>query len=224
MYIGWDGKEYEDAEMDAMLHDAREEETMKRKMALIDIDRIIANADYRFAKAEENKQRFIHDEAARKQMIAEGIKNTDSAYWREGFNPAYVPSDTLIDGADGDIIALTLQGYEIIYLTSRPSSMWDATVAWLEQYDLLASDELFRLVMKEEGFRWVKTVTWKVGQVQTLARMHQAEEVLFVTDRADEIEELQKLSHFFTLRCATSLDEAVNGPKEDEDDDPGHPF
>lgn len=195
-----------------------------RKLAIIDIDGVVADATARFAKAEAAKQAFMHDTQARMDAVLSGKNSATDAYWREAFNPIHVPLDELIDGADGDIIALTLQGYEIIFLTSRQSSMRLATLAWLEYYNLLASDEFSRLVMKESAFQYTRTIVWKAGMVQTVAAMLDAQMVLFITDQQAEIDELQRFEHPFTLRVALSLDEAVNGKEDEEPDDAGHPF
>ena len=196
-----------------------------RKLAVVDLDRVVANSDARFAMAALAKEQWLMERQKGLPYAVEALaeKSATDVYWREAFNPIHVPLDELIDGADGDIIALTLQGYEIVYLTSRPSSMRVATLAWLEYYNLLASDEFSRLVMKESAFQYVKTIVWKAGMAQTLAHLFDAEEILFITDQQAEIDELQRYQCPFLLRVALSLDEAVNG-KEDEPDDDGHPF
>lgn len=224
-YIGHDGREYEDGEMDNMRRDAREEQDTMHKVAFVDLDRVVANPQARFAKAEEAKLAYINvDATVRLKAALIGARSAIDFYWREAFNPIHVPLDELVDGADGDIIALTLQNYIVVFLTSRPSSMRIATLAWLEFYNLLASDEFYRLVMKESAFQYTKTIVWKAGMVQTLAAMLEASEVLFITDQQVEIDELQRFEHPFLLRVALSLDEAVNGKDDEEEDDPGHPF
>ncbi len=224
MYVGWDNREYEDAELANMRRDAREEQNAMTKLAFIDLDRVVVNPNARFAKAEEAKQAYITDATVRLNATLIGKKSAIDFYWHTAFDPIHVPLDTLIDGADGDIIALTLQGYEIIYLTSRPASMRVATLAWLDYYNLLASDEFHLLVMKEPAFQFVKTIVWKAGMVQTLAALYDARSVLFITDQQAEIDELQRFTHPFALSVALSLDEAVNGKDDEETDAVEHPF
>src|SRR5579871_5847571 len=107
------------------------------KLALIDLDGVVFDATARFARAEEI--RVIH-------LTELGDKEANDRYWREALNPAYTHLDTLIEGADEHLASLRREGFRIIYLSSRPESMRDATLKWLLEHHLF--DDLNLLVLK----------------------------------------------------------------------------
>ena len=55
--------------------------------------------------------------------------------------------------------------------------------------------------------------------VETLTAMYDASEVLFVDDEAANSTSLSEHEHTFMLRCALSLEVAVNGEPETADDE-----
>ncbi len=136
------------------------------RIAFIDLDGVIANNEVRFAHATSNGK----------------------IDWQVAFDPELVTLDTLIDGVHVQLEYLALQGYTIIYLTSRPESMRDATQAWLEKHGLATR----MLVMKSAAFQFTKTVIWKAGMVNTLANAFQVKDVLVVDDEQTNIDEIRK--------------------------------
>jgi len=193
---------------------------LSTRIAIIDIDGVVADATTRFAKAEEVKQRYI--EELQQELGVTDERGATDTYWQTVFSPEHVPLDTLIDGA---IEALdTLQfthGYHILFLTSRPEAMRDATAEWLYYhkanfYRKVLSDER-RLIMKAPAFQYVKTVVWKAGMVQTLAALYGASDVLIVEDEQVNINEHLKYvsSEVQTRQIYTSLKEAVEAMQEE---------
>ena len=157
---------------------------MTIKAAVIDLDGVVANNEARFAKAEEAKQAFIGEMEALDLSISTQREAND-LFWRTAFKPEYVALDEPIPGAVEAIKLLYREGmgHHIIFLTSRPESMREATEQWLEQYEL--NSPFFPLVMKAPGFQYTKTTVWKTGMVQTLVFLYGASELLFVDDEAD---------------------------------------
>lgn len=149
------------------------------KLAIIDLDGVVADATARFAKAEEAKQRYAETHEIFDLSISRQREATD-LYWREVFNPEYVPMDTLIDGVNEALLDVQHAGYKVIFLTSRPGSMRDATAYWLFEHTVYDGDD--ELIMKTSAFQYTKTTVWKAGMVQTLASLYHASQVLVVDD------------------------------------------
>lgn len=171
------------------------------KLAIIDLDGVIADATARFAKAEEVKQAWLDKTTL----------DVTNVYWRAVFNPEYVPLDTLIDGVVEAISFIERypsdqHGYDVIYLTSRPESMREATYNWLFEHELSGP----KLVMKAPAFQYTKTTVWKAGMVQTLEALYGATDLLIVDDEQVNINEhLKYFSAVQTREICKSLSEAV---------------
>lgn len=183
---------------------------MSTRLAIIDLDGVIADCSARFAVAEEAKQAYI--DAMQKEFSIQDERGATDIYWQTVFNPAHVPLDTLIAGADGDIEQLE-QRYDVIYLTSRPEHMREATYEWLTDMRLSGP----RIIMKAPAFQYVKTTVWKAGMVQTLVALYRAQEVVIVEDEQANINEHLKYvsAEVQTRRIYTSLAEAVQALEED---------
>lgn len=179
------------------------------KLAIIDLDGVIADATARFAKAEEVKQAYI--ERASSELYAADEREATNIYWRAVFNPEYVPTDTLIDGVNEALHEIEQQGYDLFLLTSRPESMREATLNWLfSHFILLPEWSDYRLVMKPSAFQYVKTVVWKAGMVQTLEALYGATDLLIIDDEQVNIDEhLKYFSNVQTRELCKSLAEAV---------------
>lgn len=136
------------------------------KLAIIDLDGVVANSDARFARATVN-----------------GKVN-----WKVAFDPSLVELDTLIDGCPGCIESLEKQGYKAVFLTSRPEPMREATEVWLRKHELLSDGR--SLELKPLSKQFTKTKVWKAQRVLELAREHEATEVLFIDDEPDNAAEL----------------------------------
>lgn len=167
------------------------------KLAIIDFDGVVADATARFAQAEEVKQAWL--DKARSILLSTNAvdeREATNLYWRTVFDPANVSMDTEIDGASEAIYQLVEEhDYTIVFLTSRPETMRQATISWLS--DLTGEDNdpvygLERVFMKAAAFQYVKTVVWKAGMVQTLATFFGASQVLVVDDEQANLNEIVK--------------------------------
>ena len=182
------------------------------KLAVVDIDGVISNSDERFARAERLASQAFDKERQYKQW-------TD-LYWGHVFDPQVVSLDTLIDGASEGLDELEQDGYEIILLTSRPEHMRERTVEWCYEHEVESPS--WRFIFKPKAFQYVKTVIWKAGTIQQLAAMFEANEVIVVDDEQANIDELQKHTHPFKLKCYKSLalEDEDEGESEEEDENP----
>jgi len=183
------------------------------KLAVIDLDGVVANVDARFARAEEVKLALLSD---RSIQLGERERTATNRYWQEVFNPEYVPLDTLIDGTGRALDDVEEEGYDIVFLTSRPEAMRQATLAWLDEHgawENIAIAEKRQLVMKAPAFQYVKTTVWKAGMVQTLSALYGASRVLVVDDEQANLNEIIKYATVQPvvpgLMIARSLSEAV---------------
>jgi hypothetical protein len=192
-----------------------------KRIAFVDLDGVVANAEARFVQAEEVKQAWL--DKARSILLSIGKMEEREAtnfYWRAVFDPEQVPLDTLIDGAVEAISFIErypsdIEGYNVIYLTSRPESMRKATYDWLYGYEL--SGPL--LIMKTSAFikGYIKTVPWKAGIVQTIASLFNTTHVLFIDDEQTNRDALVEAGGSFEhLIVASSLADAVGKLKEQE--------
>ena len=116
------------------------------------------------------------------------FRSYDNVYWRAVFNPAYVSLDTPIDGVNEALLDIQHEGYKVIFLTSRPESMRDATAFWLFGHSVYDGDD--ELVMKAGAFQYTKTTVWKAGMVQTLSTLYHASYVLVVDDEQSNLDEI----------------------------------
>ncbi|SRR6266567_34563 len=149
-------------------------------LAIIDLDGVIASNTERFARAT-----FY-----------------GSIDWSVAFNPALVDLDTLIAGADLAVARLEKQlSYTVIFLTSRPETMREATEAWLAQHDL----DGYELVMKQMDKQFTKTVHWKADEVRRMARLSGVESVLFIDDEANNRYAVEALGMGIAIKA--SLDD-----------------
>ncbi len=132
-----------------------------RKLAVVDLDGVVANNREREAKARE------------------AAKGASRKYWADLyygtlFDPELVPLDSLVvetsmhdpahaTRADEMVAWLMGQGYEIILLSNRPHTMREATEAWLKQHGVLYSELFLKDYGDAErpGYRYMKTVDWK---------------------------------------------------------------
>src|SRR5579859_6080896 len=151
------------------------------KLCICDLDGVVCDNTARFAKAEEAKQAYRRSPAS--ITDEEGEMKAVNIFWREAFNPSYVVLDTLIEGVKEALD--TLYGeYGVLFLTSRPESMREATVDWLEAHDISVEHPQFGnfLICKPPAFQFVRTSTWKAGTIQMLHRLFGADELLVLED------------------------------------------
>ena len=183
------------------------------KLAIIDLDGVVADATARFAKAEEVKQ--AHIERVSNELYAADEREATNVYWHAVFNPEYVPMDALIDGVKEALEAIRFEHYELFFLTSRPKSMSQATIQWLFENNILFYLPMGQLplVMKAGAFQYTKTTVWKAGMVQTLASLYSGTQVLVIDDEQSNLDEIVKHATVPPvvpgLMIAKSLAEAV---------------
>jgi hypothetical protein len=177
--------------------------TVMTRLAIIDVDGIIANVDARFEQAKADAEGAFVDRAYEK-------RDYDNVYWRAVFNPEYVPMDTLIEGAREAIDCLLKENYTVFFLTSRTEAMRLRTEEWLHNHRIVPIWEHNRLIMKAPAFQYVKTAVWKAGMVQTLEALYEATDLLIIDDEQANIDEhLKYFSNIQTRELCKSLAEAV---------------
>jgi phosphoglycolate phosphatase-like HAD superfamily hydrolase len=150
------------------------------KLAVVDLDGVVADSTERFQRA---------------------TCENGSIDWQVAFDPALVSLDTLIPGTLEAIDFLESKGYEVVFLTSRPESMREATEEWLGLHD----HDGYEVMMKPEEKKYVKTVTWKAEEVARLASIPGVQEVLFIDDEKKNCEAVRALG-LGTVICASSLE------------------
>lgn len=157
------------------------------KLAIIDLDGVVANSDERFKLA---------------------LRSDGKTDWKIAFKPEHVSLDVLIDGALEAVDNLESKGHAIIFLTSRPESMREATVIWLATHAL----DSYELVMKPASKQFTKTVKWKAEEVQRMASLPGIEKVVFVDDEERNREAIEALG--LGIVCAVDLKDYVpdDGP------------
>ncbi len=195
------------------------------KLAIIDLDGVVANPEARFARAEAAKQAFLADTAAKMAALTDGksfTKEADNIKWRTAFDPSLVALDTPIDGASASVNDLWSDGWDLIFLSSRPEAMRTATIKWFRANgfpDWLLNGE--RLFLKAPAFQFVKTIVWKAGLIQTLAAVYDADDLLIIDDEQDNISEIMKYAERvpYPIKCYHSL-KLENEPEPQADDNP----
>jgi phosphoglycolate phosphatase-like HAD superfamily hydrolase len=153
-----------------------------KKLAIVDLDGIVANRDARFARATTN-----------------GKIN-----WKVAFDPALVELDTLIDGCPACLDKLESNGYRVVFLTSRPETMQQATERWLLKHDLLYSYR--RLILKPLSKQYTKTKIWKAYAVKALIDEMQPKRAIFIDDERANIETVAEMVP--DVMCFLALNEA----------------
>ncbi len=181
------------------------------KLAVIDLDGVIADPAERFKRAEEAKQVFLQEAEARfETVLHEGTTNKQASdlYWRTVFTPELVNLDTLMPDVNHNLVWLYQQQYKVIFLTSRPEHMRGATEEWLSGHVVSTPGVEDILVMKPPAAQYVKTVMWKALTIQMLIALYGAEEALIVDDELANLQELQKYD-VSRMRLCRSLAEAI---------------
>ncbi len=108
------------------------------KLCICDIDGVVANPEKRFQAAEIAKSLYLAS-TDRPDMLQ---REATDHYWRTVFDPTLVETDTLVDEGVTEAIAAIEQHeenddlWQIVYLTSRPESMREATLDWLTLHRL----------------------------------------------------------------------------------------
>jgi len=182
------------------------------KLAVIDLDGVVADATARFAKAEEVKQAYVAQ--MQEEFSFSDERGATDTYWHTVFSPEHVPLDTLIAGVNDALNTLLRSGYHIVFLTSRPQRMAVATLEWFSLHVFVERECGF--IFKAPAFQYVKTVVWKAGMVQTLAAFYGADEVVFIDDEESNWTPLKNAGpQSYPLEWYTSLQAAVEAMQEE---------
>jgi len=176
------------------------------KLALIGLDRIIADGTLRFARADQTASARYDEQTQNREW--------SDLYWQTAFTPDLVQLDTLIDGAQDALDRLSQQGYTIIILTSRPETMRAATLEWLKQHSV----PFAYLSMKPPAHKYTKSRVWLAGKVCELGTMFGAEEVMYV--ESDEQVRLEVLRYSYPFQFSLHLNLSMQEDEEEEDDNP----
>ncbi len=175
------------------------------KLALIDLDGVVIDATARFRRSEQAKEDFLNNRSYDDRINAlfsgaDPEKQAVEVYWRVALDPAACTLDTLVPGAQEAIVNLRREGFRIVYLTSRPTAMEDATLLQLLNAGL--HDDQTLLVMKSSAFQYVKTIVWKAGMADTLVRTLNAEVLLVVDDEQPHLDHIRRVVE---KRCPVRL-------------------
>lgn len=186
------------------------------KVAFIDLDGVVVDASLRFLQAKNTASLTFSEEFESKQWT--------SLYWKSVFDPQAIMLDELIAGSCEALDQLERDGYQVVFLTSRPEGLRQATIEWLQvnglSHDVYKEDTRL-LVCKPAAFQFTKTIVWKAGTVHQLASMWGATEVLVIDDESVNVSEIQKFAGAYSLSCFPTLQREVAPALPDDDE---HPF
>lgn len=179
------------------------------RLAILDLDGVIADSAARFAKAEEMRDYYRMNYGNAREIYS----SPEDAYWRTAFTPDLVQLDTLIDGVFVDLDSLISAGYRIVLLTSRPESMRKATETWLYGFGIEVStfgeDFGYPLVMKPASAQFVKTVVWKSLTVEMLVRLFGVDDLMVIDDEPAIQEAIAALDLPCDRKIGGNLQEAL---------------
>jgi predicted secreted acid phosphatase len=189
--------------------------THHRKLALIDLDGAVIDASARFRRADD--LRHAHP-------LPDSREAWDY-YWREALDPTQCHLDTLVPGAADHLNALSREGYQVIFLSSRPSSLRQATSTWLAEH-ALREDAL--LILKVRSFQYQKSIAWYGWLAETLIDASGAREILVVSDKEQNLAAMRRVltdSQVPGVRYFKQLS-AIFDPNEgaEESRDPFNPY
>jgi predicted secreted acid phosphatase len=156
------------------------------KLAIIDLDKVVADSSERFKMA----------------LRADG--RTD---WKIALNPDNVALDVIVPGAVDALRQLDERGYEIIFLTGRPEKMREATEEWLAIVGaVVIADDKYILRMRPDG-DFTKAAEFKKRELAKIIDELKPETLIFVDDLIDDNTDI---AHTLLLRlsgasCYSSL-------------------
>lgn len=138
---------------------------MSGKTAFIDLDGTVCNVEKRFAHAWQQGR----------------------IDWSIAFHPPLLELDELIAGSEAALEKFEQDGWEIIFLSSRPETLRRATRDWLRRHDLLhgQTGEERRIILKPSQHRWTNTPRWKAEIV--CATGLNRDEVVVVDDAGENL-------------------------------------
>ncbi len=182
------------------------------RLAFVDIDNVLCDNMTREVRARQfADSRFVPEEGIIPSIVYRDAWQKIFYSERAFYKPEWIALDTLAEGAVDALFAIESANYDVVYLTSRPTSLFVATHEWLFEHSISGP----RLVMKSPAFTQAPpnhtyTRIWKTGMIQTLTALYGASDVLVIDDSEDVRQEVQKHgAGTARLRCAGSLQEAV---------------
>ena len=135
---------------------------MSGKTAFIDLDGTVCNSEKRFEQAWQ-KGRLD---------------------WKIAFHPPLLALDELIAGSEAALERFEREGWQVVFLSSRPENLHRATRAWLKHHHLLYGQYgERRILLKPSAHRFTSTPRWK-AEIVCAAGQNQAE--VLVVDDANE--------------------------------------
>lgn len=149
------------------------------KIAISDFDGVIANITEHTKIAQERAKAFALELALDPKEEAYRKALSSFFYSERGFfDNELVKYDQLMSGC-GKALAQFSQEYDkVIVLTSRPSSMREATLQWFSQQ--CPGYESIQFIFKDSNESVMKTAVWKANTVAYFAEQYEA--VLFIDD------------------------------------------
>lgn len=192
-------------------------------ICIVDLDGVVAEITLRLQKAKAAKEEYLENVKFHPVIVEkfDREKQATDLYWKTVFDPALVEMDTLIAGSFEALCEIE-KHYRIIFLSSRPESMREATIEWLKKYNVFFNHTVHgerHLILKPPAFQFTKTPVWKAGMVQTLGLLFDSKIVKFVDDEKANWNELLQHTPYvhYSLEWIKSLKEATEHLKEDEE-------
>ncbi len=172
------------------------------KLALIEVDTIIANITEREQRAKSHAEARVRDLGARAGNERWHHEYLTILYSQEAlYNPDLVPLDTPISGATEILAQLHRAEYHIVIYTCRPHWMAGATENWLQRHSI-AHDQLQCKNFADRTERFTKNAIWKAKAVDLAAPDH--DQVLYIDSDKRNIEAVERVGHANAF-TATSL-------------------
>jgi ribonucleotide monophosphatase NagD (HAD superfamily) len=153
-----------------------------KKLAIVDLDGVIANSKKRFEIATKNGK----------------------IDWSIAFNPEHIKLDEMMPGAKESLQQLHKHGYTVIYLTSRPEQLAMQSQIWLNDYGISGPESFY----KPEADKYIKTTLWKATVVRELTRRNQYTHFIFIDDEPANRQAVEDLK-LHNIVCQESLDMAL---------------
>ncbi len=161
------------------IYDIQKELRKEQPLYLIDLDGIVANSTARFERATN----------------AAGIN------WRIAFDPELIALDTVIDGAMDTLERLAQRG-TIVYISSRPESLHNATMKWMKKNGV----PIHWIALRPQ---FAKTLEWKEKEASEQVAQIQPARVIFIDDEMKNCEAVA--AALPEVVCYASLAECLAG-------------
>lgn len=176
-----------------------------RKIALIEVDKIIAIITEREQRAKAHTEARVRELGAHPGNERWHTQYISILYSQEGiYNPDLVPLDAPIQGAAETLTEIRQAGYRIEIHSCRAHWMEPATEIWLKRhaisYDLLRCKNL-----ADRTERFTKNTLWKAKAVDLAAPDHDL--VLYVDADKRNVEAVEQVGHanVFTFTSLAGL-------------------